>query len=742
MLAKSREQIIAHWLARVERSPLSAPRFFAQHRLPFSLSQYYVYRRKFAEGGPPGLYDQRQRGNHRRLNAEVERYVEGYVSAEPHASLQALREEVRHRFDLDLTLSGISRCLKRLGLTLKEKKAAVEPAGRYTPYAGFELILALACHFRWPQETAQEIRRVMAQAKPPKPLGKGEGGMDRAGRNRQGQFTARYNRRREVRRKRFASIEMKRQSKRLESMSVCQLKPQALARRCVAILALPLITHNGMIRSVDGAQGIGLKTLCGFRYKQSTLNKFLAELKYLGVSQALLRHQVGFWQQRWQEVAPVDERLALVCYYVDGNTKALWSSQSVQKNKVSMLGRVMGCLEQVFVHDPYGRPIYFETHSGHAPSGEYILSLFDKIEGALEGWGAPLQVNRAIVMDGASNSVRTLRAFAAQKKYHYITSLDTNQWDRRKVRREGPPQRYRYGPATLRECEIELEDSQDKGYLFVTRALKIHWDRGKETYLITSLPCEVIGASTVVKAYFDRWPDQELSFKVMKSVASLHRVAGYGKQKVARPEVVERQKQLCEKIRVLKKRLAPPRAQIETREAQLDTLIKTEQRLKAQSRIEDGRRILPQADSDQLEQVGQEIAKLERQVKRIQNADPAFKELEKAEQEWLRLQGKETVYKVDVELDQIMTFFRASLVNLEAYLAHLMGVSRLSLSSLLARVLCLPGRVVETPTSKQILLERNDNDPETIERLSRVIPRLNDMRINTITGRIISFGLK
>jgi len=85
---------------------------------------------------------------------------------------------------------------------------------------------------------------------------------------------------------------------------------------------------------------------------------------------------------------------------------------------------------------------------------------------------------------------------------------------------------------------------------------------------------------------------------------------------------------------------------------------------------------------------------------------------------------------------------QASLVNLEAYLANLMGVSRLSLSSLLARVLCLPGRVVETPTSKQILLERNDNDPETMERLSRVIPRLNDMRINTITRQIISFGLK
>jgi hypothetical protein len=36
-------------------------------------------------------------------------------------------------------------------------------------------------------------------------------------------------------------------------------------------------------------------------------------------------------------------------------------------------------------------------------------------------------------MDGASNSVGTLRAFASQQKYHYITPLDDNQWNERKI---------------------------------------------------------------------------------------------------------------------------------------------------------------------------------------------------------------------------------------------------------------------------------------------------------------------
>ena len=56
--------------------------------------------------------------------------------------------------------------------------------------------------------------------------------------------------------------------------------------------------------------------------------------------------------------------------------------------------------------------------------GEYILSHFQKIEEALEDPGSKLSVNLAIVMDGSNNSVRTLWAFAAQNKYHYIPNRE------------------------------------------------------------------------------------------------------------------------------------------------------------------------------------------------------------------------------------------------------------------------------------------------------------------------------
>lgn len=194
------------------------------------------------------------------------------------------------------------------------------------------------------------------------------------------------------------------------------------------------------------------------------------------------------------------------------------------------LGRVMGCLEQVFVHDGFGHPVYLETYAGKAPIGEHVLDMFEKIEDAMEGPGPPLRVTRVIVMDAASNGVATLRAFAEQDRYHYITALDDNQYHPSKVREEGRPKRYYYGDATLRDCLLELEDSREKGYLVVVRAVRIDWDYGKRTVLITSLPKETVGASLVVKAYFNRWPHEELQFRSMKSFACLNRVAGYGKK--------------------------------------------------------------------------------------------------------------------------------------------------------------------------------------------------------------------
>ena len=737
-----RTKEIVKWLLKIQRSKLSAPAFFLEHQnqLPFSLAQFYRYKKAYAKAGIEGITDGRSQGNHRRIHAKAQGFAAGYASAHPNATKREIRQAVEKQIGIQVSESGFNQSLQRLGISVKRPTQAmaypIEPA----PYAGFELIVALAWHFGWPQWTAKVIQQAIGRAKHSKRFAP-EPHQDLKGR-RHGQFTAQYNRRRDIRQDKFQSIELKRQSHSLESMAITNVSEETLARKCLAVLTLPFITHNGQIRTVETPMGKALKNFCGFRYGQATLSRFLSELKYLGISADFLRQQVGFWQAALPQPLTVSAQQPLLCYYVDGNTKAFWSTKRVKKNKVTMLGRVMGCLEQVFVHDSYGRPIYFETYSGHAPLGEHILSLFEKIEDSLEIPGSRFTVQRAIVMDGASHSVGILRAFVSQKKYHYITSLDDNQWDLRKVRNQGKAQRYKYGDATLRDGEIEMEDSLEKGYLFLTRAIKIDWDRGKTTYWVTSLPQEIIGTSQIVKSYFDRWPAEELPFKVMKAVGCLHRVAGYGKQKMIDVKVKKQQGELTAQIQKLRTQLRESLEAMTDHECRIAKLIPKERRLRSQSRIVDGKRILPTKKSEEFKTISRQIDRHKRQVNSIRKGNPDFKKLERAEREWIRLQGKETVYQVDVELDQIMTFFRVSLVNLYTYMAHLMGRSHLSLVKLVYTVLLLNGHIQETSDSRHIMLERDEKDTVTMAALSDCLLKVNALNICNMSGKRMVFSLK
>jgi transposase len=741
---RDREKTILLWMDRIERSSLSVSEFFSRRDVPFTRAQYYRYRKRVRERGEKALLDARGGGNHRRMHAAAEGFLRGYATANPQVDLSGLREVLRKQFSIELTNSGMSRCMKRLGCSLGGRRQDKKASEYHTPFGGFELVVGLACRLGWPTDVASVIRARVEFSKGKQGRLRGVK-IDRRGRDRKGRFGAEYNRRRDVRTNRFASVEDKREQKRLDGMSVAKADSQTLARKCLAALALPVVTHNGQVRSVDAPMGNALKHICGFNYKQSTLTKFMAELKYLGVADDLLQHQVAFWQERWRKHSSGPLQVPVLCYYVDGNTKALWSSKRVKKNKVTMLGRVMGCLEQVFVHDSYGRPVYFETYSGHAPVGEYVLSLFEKIEQSLQEPGGRLSVNRAIVMDGAGNSVRTLRAFAGQNRYHYITSLDDNQWDTRKLRRVGRPQRYRYGEATLRDCEIELEDSrrEHKGYLVVSRAIEIQWDHGKRTVLLTSLNAELVVASEVVKSYFDRWPYQELAFRDMKAVACLHRVAGYGKQRQTDADVLKRQKELAKNTKQLREQLASPLVEIAKMERQLASLVKRQRPLRGRSRIVNGKRILSKADQELLLDTEKRIRSCNRTIKSIEKQhEKAFQRLRKAEKEWFRLQGKEMVYKADVELDQIMTCFRVGLVNLYAYLAlELFGASAIAMRRLVQSVLLLPATIRETHEYKEVRLEYNAKEPEIMTKLRSGIERVNTLGFKTLDGRRIVFDL-
>jgi len=748
--ADERTSSIIVWLNKIEKSKLSVAKFLGKHPVPFTRSQYYLYNKKLRESGESGLHDKRSEGGNRKLSAESEAFIVGCVESNPDISPKWLQEAVNKRFGLILSPSGVTRVLQRLYLD-KEKRTRGRPKRKdeeeilHNSCGGFELIVALAYYLGWPQMTADAIKDAVKSLKRTKTFRSSDSYSDKKARDKLGRFTTQYNQREDIRRNRFESITEKRRQKNWKSMNVIRDGIKTIQRKSLAILSLPVVTMNGGIRTVDSALGQELKHFAGFDYKQNSLTKYLNELKYLGVSERLLESMVKFWSKCWgSEMKDLSHR-SFLCYYIDGNTKAIWSSKRVKQNKVTMLGRVMGCLEHVFIHDTFGRAVYFETYSGHGPCGEHILEMFEKIEGAIEDVpGSRTSVTRVLVMDGASNSVRTLRAFASQQKYHYITLLDDNQWKERKIHSIGRPKRYRYGKATLREIVIELEDSQEKGYLVRTRGIKINWDNGKTTVLLTSLPMETTGSSEIVQSYFNRWPAQELQFKGMKSATSLHRVAGYGKQEIKDERVAERQAHATMMINKLKEILKNPLEDMRVHEESIAKLIPKERYLRKQSEISHGKRKLPEELMERLNSYGKKIQSHEREIKKIEKEHlDHFRLLRKHRREWLRLQGKETVYKVDVELDQIVTFHRVSLAHLYAYfIKHFLGGDLISMTNLLHKVIHIHASIKETADARKIILDYNKKDTLMMQKLSGAIKKINALNVIGPQGKRMEFSLE
>lgn len=754
MKKTDRTDVIVSYLRGLDKSELPVKAFFEKYDVPFSLAQYYRYKKLYERDGVQGLHDGRAKGNNRRLTSEAASFLLGYHAANPNAKLAEYQTALQNQTGLHVDPATISRFFQAKNISLaKSKPPKIETFE--IPYGGFEIITALAQHLKWPEYTARQIQQVTFQLeRQPDRQPNDPQTADRRGRDAQGHFTARYNQRLDIRQNKFASIANKRQGKDLSRLQICQSGVDTLARKALAILALPILTLNGTLRSVNTPLGNALKDFSGYNYMDATLDKFLRELKYLGIAESLVKSQIGLWQQHWRSAGldPQSKHGPLLCYYVDGNTKALWSSKRVHKNKVMMLGRVMGCLEQVFVHDALGRPTYFETYSGHAPWGEYVLSLFEKIEKSLNEPEPKLHVIRLLVLDGASNSVKTLRAFAAQDKYYFVTPLDKNQWQPRRIRSEGPKHRYEYGNAFVSDCEIELEDSTDKGYLIVVRAIKIEWDDDKITVLLTNLPIKILDASRVAKTYFDRWPLQELWFRDTKEFAALHRVAGYGKKLLDDKTVRTKQKELQEKIEALRNQLQQPLAQLSEFDQQLHTWIEKERQLRVQFRIVDGQRQMNLQQAKKLNECQRAISALERQKRKIkQPYQKLFDRLRRHEQEWLRLQGKEKVYKVDVELDQILTYFRVAFVNLCTYFqmkflsnSELTKTStgRMTLATLLHRIFLLPATIEQTKEWRRVHLKRNRKDKAMMAVLEKVIPKLNQLNLRHANGRRLEFFLR
>ncbi|MCP4402745.1 MAG: hypothetical protein GY801_36265, partial [bacterium] len=112
----------------------------------------------------------------------------------------------------------------------------------------------------------------------------------------------------------------------------------------------------------------------------------------------------------------------------------------------------MNCLENVFIHDGKGHPLYFQTFHGHADLGKHALGMMQELTKHCDD--EPISVNRILVFDGAGNSVKTMRAFQDGEEY-FMTILDKNQVKDRRLKHLGEDVPYPHGEATVVDGQIE-----------------------------------------------------------------------------------------------------------------------------------------------------------------------------------------------------------------------------------------------------------------------------------------------
>jgi hypothetical protein len=405
-----------------------------------------------------------------------------------------------------------------------------------------------------------------------------------------------------------------------------------------------------------------------------------------------------------------------------------------------MLGRVMNCLENVFIHDGKGHPLYFQTFQGHADLDKHALNMATKLTQMLDNPSAHIQVNRIIVFDAGGNGVKTLRGFNDSDEY-YITILDYNQTKDRKFKHLRLETRYKYGNADLIDCQIELVDSFEKSYIYESRAVIVNWDNDRKAVIVTDIPRELLDESEVVKKYFDRWPMQEKIFREEKSGVNIHRIVGYGKKIESYDKMDERHRKICETITNLELKLEVPLMEIDAVEAELTDLYQKERSLREKSIIVDGKRVLGEADAVNLQECESQINRCIRQKTKIEKEHKDdFDKFKISLDEEKRLRGKDKVYRIDTELDQIMTCFKMSFVNLcSFFLTRCFDNEKFELLTLMESIFQLDGSASVSNDKKIIDLELNPKEPDLMDKLYTGLQILNTMPVYDLDGRVIEF---
>jgi hypothetical protein len=98
-----------------------------------------------------------------------------------------------------------------------------------------------------------------------------------------------------------------------------------------------------------------------------------------------------------------------------------------------------------------------------------------------------------------------------------------------------------------------------------------------------------------------------------------------------------------------------------------------------------------------------------------------------------RLRDKDKVYRIDIELDQIMTCFKMSFVNIcSFFLIKCFDREKFELLTLMESIFQLDGNASVSNDRKFIDLEMNPKEPDLMVKLYKALQILNTMQVHDL----------
>ena len=726
---------------------------------------------RYQQGGWQGLIDRRLVAPpETKLTERVQTFMMGLKVAIPSMPSEEIARQVQATLGVELAASTVRHWMA--DNDLHTPRAAAPPRRvEELPLAGTELLKACDQHIGAVSALVDDLHHAMKALPVADPAAVVD---DTANRDEKGRFLKDYNAKqgRDAHGLgwRFRAAAEVRLSRDLRALQVAQSSKETLHRKCMAAVLLPVVIPTPRWEGLEYWQGQQLESLVGWGYQPGTIEKFLGQLKLAGMANPAVESVVHFWGGRDADEHPVQ---GAVLVYVDTMTKPIRTNHFSRSLPIARLGgRILPGTSTVFLHSGCGTPLVYRAFSGHTSLPDATCELLTKVEGYL----GDDSVRRVVVIDREAHQVAFFKRLIA-RNWSFIIPLKDN------VTRD--PARFRdqsdwapYGTHGDEVCEatITLRDARKNEDDLVIRVVGRRRQRtGKVPWYATPVPKEELDGSAVLDAYFARWPNQEHVFRDGVGRVGLQVHHGFGKTLTTNVAVVTRVDKLESQLQKLEAERATLEAAAEVPPAPsaIGPLHPAEALVPASSpappvmvervhkraislRAEiDTDRLAGRTDQPPAQERRSMLAHLDAWLSaQLTLAVVAPKALHAATRllqiqaailqkttERDRLQEHREIFTIDTELDEIMTAFKITFMNLcRAFVSLCLNDERVELHTLIQAVLTLPGQRLTSPAVETIRIWRQPRDRRFMPLVEHAIGVINGWRLHR-GKRLLRFEL-